>query len=184
MKNKHLWIPLFVFLGAGVVSLIASIIDFKGVNPQLSYSSEMIQLNYNGASKGLDPNGNSFDAINFMTDDVIEGALAASNLSGEKYELERVKQYIAIENVVPKNLASGLVANATSSANIQVQVKGVQSVIDSIKPEDIKTAKYLSMNAKKMRGGQKKLTNTISAISKLKTLEMLIKLNYHMPMSF
>ena len=104
MKNKHLWIPLFVFLGAGVVSLVASIVDFKGVNPQLSYSSEMIQLNYNGASKGLDPNGNSFDAVNFMTDDVIESALAASNLSGEKYELERVKQYIAIENVVPKNV--------------------------------------------------------------------------------
>ena len=104
MKNKHIWIPVFVFLGAGVVSLIASIIDFKAVNPQLSYSSEMIQFNYNGASKGLDPNGNSFDAINFMTDDVIESALAASNLSGEKYELERVKQYIAIENIVPKNV--------------------------------------------------------------------------------
>ena len=104
MKNKHIWIPVFVFLGAGVVSLIASIVDFKAVNPQLSYSSEMIQFNYNGASKGLDPNGNSFDAINFMTDDVVEGALAASNLSGEKYELERVKQYIAIENVVPKNV--------------------------------------------------------------------------------
>ena len=104
MKNKHLWIPLFVFLGAGVISLIASIVDFNGVNPQLSYSSEMIQLNYNGASDGLDPNGDSFDAVNFMTDDVIESALAASNLSGEKYELERVKQYIAIENVVPKNI--------------------------------------------------------------------------------
>lgn len=104
MKNKHLWIPLFVFLGAGVVSLVASIIDFKGVNPQLSYSSEMIQLNYNGASDGLDPNGDSFDAVNFMTDDVVESALAASNLSGDKYELERVKQYIAIENVVPKNI--------------------------------------------------------------------------------
>ena len=37
MKNKHIWIPVFVFLGAGVVSLIASIIDFKAVNPQLSY---------------------------------------------------------------------------------------------------------------------------------------------------
>ena len=39
MKNKHIFIPLFVFLGAGVVSLIASIIDFTAVNKQLSYSS-------------------------------------------------------------------------------------------------------------------------------------------------
>ena len=104
MKNKHIFIPLFVFLGAGVVSLIASIIDFTAVNKQLSYSSEMIQFNYDGASDGYDPNGNPFDAVNFMTDDVIESALSASNLSGEKYDIERVKQYIAIENVVPKGV--------------------------------------------------------------------------------
>lgn len=104
MKNKHIFIPLFIFLGAGVVSLTASIVDFTAVNKQLSYSSEMIQFNYNGASDGLDPNGNSFDAVNFMTDDVVSKALAASNLTGEKYEIERVKQYIAIENVVPKRI--------------------------------------------------------------------------------
>ena len=104
MKNKHIFIPLFVFFGAGVVSLIASIVDFTAVNKQLSYSSEMIQFNYDGASDGFDPDGNPFDAVNFMTDDVIEGALAASNLTGEKYAIENVKQYIAIENVVPKGI--------------------------------------------------------------------------------
>lgn len=36
----------------------------------------------------------------------------------------------------------------------------------SIKPEDIKTAKYLSMNTKKMSGGQKKLTNIFSNMVK------------------
>lgn len=44
---------------------------------------------------------------------------------------------ISAENVSPRNLASGLTANATSKNNISVQVKGVQSVIDSVKPEDI-----------------------------------------------
>ena len=44
---------------------------------------------------------------------------------------------ISAENVVPRNLASNLTVNATSKDNISVQVKGVQSVIDSIKPEDI-----------------------------------------------
>lgn len=44
---------------------------------------------------------------------------------------------ISAENVSPRNLPSGLTANATSKDNIQVQVKGVQSVIDSVKPEDI-----------------------------------------------
>lgn len=44
---------------------------------------------------------------------------------------------ISAENVSPRNLPSGLTANAISKDNIQVQVKGVQSVIDSVKPEDI-----------------------------------------------
>ena len=104
MKNKHIFIPLFVFLGAGLVSLTASIIDFKGVNKQLSYSSAAIQLNYDGASDGLDPNGRKFDAVSFLSDDVIASALQKSELTGEKYQVENVKQYIAIENVVPKNI--------------------------------------------------------------------------------
>lgn len=104
MKNKHIFIPLFVFLGAGLISLTASIIDFKGVNKQLSYSSAAIQLNYDGASDGLDPNGRKFDAVSFLSDDVIASALQKSELTGEKYQVENVKQYIAIENVVPKNI--------------------------------------------------------------------------------
>ena len=104
MKNKHIFIPLFVFLGAGLVSLIWSVIDFKGVNKQLSYSSETIQFNYDGSSDGVDPNGRTFDAINFMTDDVIEAAFQKSGLTGEKYSVDNVKQYIAIENVVPKDI--------------------------------------------------------------------------------
>lgn len=44
---------------------------------------------------------------------------------------------ISAENVSPRNLGSGLTANATSKDNISVQVKGVQSVIDSVKAEDI-----------------------------------------------
>ena len=39
--------------------------------------------------------------------------------------------------IIPRNLNSSLVANATTNANIVVQVKGVQSVIDELKPEDI-----------------------------------------------
>lgn len=104
MKNKHIYIPLYIFLGAGLISLIASVIDFKGPNKQLSYAAEAIQFNYDGASDGCDPNGRSFDAINFMTDDIIVNALQKSDLTSEKYSVESVKQYIAIENVVPKNI--------------------------------------------------------------------------------
>ena len=101
MKNKHIFIPLFVFLGAGLVSLIASIVDFKVVNKQLAYSSETIQFNYDGASDGKDPNGNQFNATDFLTDDIIEKGLAASGLD---LKVEKVRAYITISNVVPKNI--------------------------------------------------------------------------------
>ncbi len=105
MKNKHIWIPLFVFIGAGVVSLITSIIDYKVVNPALAYSSQSIQFNYDGASDGLDPDGHSFDPIGFLSDDVIEDALAKSNLD---ISVDDVRPYIAMENIVPQNLLKEL----------------------------------------------------------------------------
>ena len=101
MKNKHLWIPLFVFLGAGVISLVASIIDFKAVNKVQSYSSQTIQFNYEGASDGKDPRGNPFNAIDFLSDEIIEKSLAQSGLD---YDVEKVKAYLTISNVVPKSV--------------------------------------------------------------------------------
>ena len=101
MKNKHLWIPLFVFLGAGVISLVASIIDFKAVNKVQSYSSQTIQFNYEGASDGKDPRGNPFNAIDFLSDEIIEKSLEQSGLD---YDVEKVKAYLTINNVVPTSI--------------------------------------------------------------------------------
>ena len=105
MKNKHIFIPLFVFLGAGLISLIYSIIDYKAINPALAYSSETIQFDYDGASDGLDPDGNLFNAKAFLTDDVIENALNKSEINKT---VDEVRPYIAIENVVPKNIMDQL----------------------------------------------------------------------------
>lgn len=101
MKNKHLWFPLFIFLGAGVVSLVASIIDFKAVNKVQSYSSQTIQFNYEGASDGKDPRGNTFNAIDFLSDEIIEKSLEQSGLD---YDVEKVKAYLTISNVVPNSV--------------------------------------------------------------------------------
>ena len=101
MKNKHIFIPLFVFIGAAVVSLAYSIIDYKVINKQPSYSYQTVQFNYDGASDGKDPNGNPFDAVSFLTDDIIEEALATSGLS---YKVEDVRDNIIVTNVVPKDI--------------------------------------------------------------------------------
>ena len=85
------------------MAFIGSVIDFKYFYKQPCYSAQAIQFDYDGASDGLDPNGNAFDAVNFLTDDVIENALIKSELK-EKYSVELVKQNIVMENVVPKNI--------------------------------------------------------------------------------
>lgn len=114
MKNKHIYIPLFVFCGAAIVSLVASIIDFKGVNPEPAYSSQIIQFAYDGASDGKDPNGNAFNASDFLSDDIIQNGLTSSELD---LEVEKVRAYITIENVVPKNIVNEINAY-TSLTNI------------------------------------------------------------------
>ena len=106
MKNrKHLFIPLFIFLGAALISLIYSIIDYKVINPTLAYSSANIQFNFNGASSGVDPDGNPFNPIGLLTDEVIESAAEKCELP---YKAEDVRPYIAMENVVPQNILKEL----------------------------------------------------------------------------
>ena len=100
MKNrKHIFIPLFIFLGACIVCLIVSIIDFKVANKALSYSYEVIQFDYDGASDGVDPNGNPFNPAAFLTDDVIEAGLANASMT---YEVDDVRKYLTLENIVQK----------------------------------------------------------------------------------
>ena len=120
MKNKHIWIPAFVFIGAGLVSLIYSIIDYKAINKVEAYSYETIQFNYDGASDGKDPNGNAFNPVSFLTDDIIETALAKSELV---YDVDQVRAHISLENVVPENIVDEIssyekVLNSESSRKI------------------------------------------------------------------
>ena len=134
MKNrKHIFIPLFIFLGACLICLVISIINFKVVNKALSYSYEVIQFDYDGASDGVDPNGNPFNPVAFLTDDVIESALAAANMT---YEVEAIKKYVAVENIVPNGIVEEIEAyvsvlntetanNITSNDYIPVRYKFV-----------------------------------------------------------
>ena len=104
MKNKKfIFIPLLILICVGILGLVWSIIDFKVTNKFLSYSYETIQFNYDGASDGKDPNGNPFNPIDFLTDDVISEGLTLSNLS---YDTSKVREFITIENVVPKNIVA------------------------------------------------------------------------------
>ena len=106
MRNKRfIFIPLLVLICVGVIGLVWSIIDFKVTNKVLSYSSEIIQFNYDGASDGKDPNGNPFNPTDFLTDEVISNGLTLSDLAGT-YDASKVREFMTVENVVPKNIVA------------------------------------------------------------------------------
>ncbi|MCR4661455.1 MAG: hypothetical protein K5765_05555 [Clostridia bacterium] len=124
MKNKkHIIIPIIIFVLACVIGLIVSIIDFTVVNKTMSYSYETIQFDYDGASDGLDPDGNIFNPVDFLTDDVISSGLEKSGMS-TTYETSLVKQYIVMENVVPEDVVdeitsyTSLVGDSSATRNI------------------------------------------------------------------
>ena len=125
MKNKHIFIPLFVFIGACVISLATSIIDFKVINKQPSYSYETIQFNYDGASDGKDPNGNPFDAVSFLTDDILSEAVANTGLS---YDVKDVRNSIAVTNIVPKDIVD--------------EIESYESVTNKDATQEIKSNDY------------------------------------------
>ena len=130
-KRKHIFIPLFIFLGACVICLVISIINFKVVNKTSSYSYEVIQLNFDGASDGVDPNGNPLNPVAFLTDDVIETALTNSNMN---YDVNVIRQYIAVENIVPKGIVE--------------EIENYTSVIDTTSSKNITTNDYIPVRYK------------------------------------
>ena len=82
------------------------------------------------SSKSYTVSLNKPQGVKYMSADM---ATINLSFSDEKQKTIEIKP----ETVTPKNLSSGLIVNSTSNSDIVVQVKGVESVIDSIKPEDI-----------------------------------------------
>lgn len=130
-NKKRILIPLFILIGVCLLGVVYSIIDFKVINKTMSYSYEVIQFDYDGASDGVDPNGNPFNPISFLDDSIIEGALADSGLN---YEVSKVKQYIVIENIVPENIVDEITS--------YVSVVGDNSSVRDITTSDYHSVRY------------------------------------------
>ena len=110
MKNKkHIFIPLFVLIGAIVVSLIVSIISFKAFNKNMDYSTKTIEFLYDGASDGKDPDGNEFNASDLLTEEVINKGIKDAGMEN-RYTYDTIKSYIMVKNIVPNNVVSEITA--------------------------------------------------------------------------
>ena len=122
MKNKHIFIPLIVFVSVCFVCLIVSIISFKAFDKNMSYSARTVEFLYDGASDGKDPDGNEFNAADLLTEEVVTKSISDAGLN---YKYEDVKPYLLMNNVVSDNVISEITAftslvksgNATTTIN-------------------------------------------------------------------
>ena len=133
MKNKKVFlISLFIFVGALLVSFVWSAIDYTVSDKNASFSYEVIQFDYDGASEGVDPNGDPFNAENFLDDQIVNDALQLSSLNNQ-YEASDIQKHLGIFNIVPENIVD--------------DINAFESIIDSsngreITPNDYHPVRY------------------------------------------
>ena len=160
MKNrKHIFIPLFIFLGAALVSLIYSIIDYKVVNPTLASATANIQFNFDGASSGVDPDGNPFNPIGLLTDDVIESAAQKCELN---YNADDVRPYLSMENIVPKNILKEISSYQKTLGTDEKDESNVRPITSKdYHPVRFKFTLYHGVDKKLSKDGLKNFLKTI-----------------------
>ena len=160
MKNrKHIFIPLFIFLGAALVSLIYSIIDYKVVNPTLASATANIQFNFDGASSGVDPDGNPFNPIGLLTDDVIESAAQKCELN---YNADDVRPYLSMENIVPKNILKEISSYQKTLGTDEKEESNVRPITSKdYHPVRFKFTLYHGVDKKLSKDGLKNFLKTI-----------------------
>ncbi len=94
---------IIILLIVCVIGLVSGLLQYLVFNPSRSYTSASYEFLYDGASKGLDPNGEVFDPIDFVTEDVISESL--SNLGYEsKYEAKDILTNLSVKAYVPKGI--------------------------------------------------------------------------------
>ncbi len=109
MKNKHIFIPLIVFVSVCICCLIISLITTNVSKQNINYSYMTIEFLYDGASDGKDPDGNEFNAQDLLTEDVVNAGIKEAGLES-KYSYASLNGYLVLKNVVP----SDVIAEITS----------------------------------------------------------------------
>ncbi len=93
------WLILAVFAAVATVGLNFFSSEVDAVTATVSF-------HYKGIENGLDPNGCEFDKNSIISDEVIESALAASDLPSDM--LTQVKDNIRVDSVVSTNAISNI----------------------------------------------------------------------------
>ena len=102
-KKNRFKTYLLLLVIAGVIGLIISFIKFFGTEKVKRNSSISIEFTYDGAAQNKTPSGEQFSISGLTSDEVLEKALAAVELS-DKYTAEDIRNSITISGQYPSDV--------------------------------------------------------------------------------
>ncbi len=109
IKKTH-WLrtTLCVLVACGILGTILSAVLFVH-NPGRTSASASIQFSFDGAAKGIAPNGYGFDISAVTSDEVLNGALSAAGMA-DKYTADQLRQNIQATGVYPDNIVQKMMS--------------------------------------------------------------------------
>ena len=155
-QKKH-WFrnTLWTLIVCGVAGVILAVILFQA-NPGKTSASTSILFSFNGAAKGLAPNGYTFDVSGITSDEVLEEALTESGLEGT-YTPEEVRKNMTVTGVYPEDI----VEEMTRYNSLLDAGAGSQAVLSDYRATQYSVVLYDSFGETM---GKEKLTQLLSHI--------------------
>lgn len=103
MKKTH-WLrnTLIVLIICGLAGTILAAVSYSRDGGR-TLASAHIQFSFNGSAEGKAPNGYPFDVTGFVSDEVLNNALAASGLA-DKYTAEDLRPNITVSGEYPEKI--------------------------------------------------------------------------------
>ena len=105
MKKTH-WLrtTLITLVACGIIGLIVAVVIFNA-DPGRTGAVSTVEFSFDGAAKGVAPNGLRFDLSGFTSDDVLNAALQETGLS-EKYTADQLRANIIVSGEYPADIVS------------------------------------------------------------------------------
>jgi len=100
-------LSIILIVIAIIVGLVWAIVDYTAVNPDPTSASATIEFLYDGAAKGLDPNGTTFDGSSIVTEQIVTSALQTLGWQ-DKYAVSEIMRSVAVQGYYPKDIVKTL----------------------------------------------------------------------------
>ncbi len=154
-KTHWLRNTLCVLIACGILGTILSAVLFL-TNPDKTYASASVQFSFDGAAKGLAPNGYPFGISAVASDEVLEKALKDAGMA-DRYTTEAVSGQIETSGVYPEDIVRQMMTYESLldfSANRELTLSDYHPTLYTVKL-------YNGFDPKISKGDLEKLLNAI-----------------------